>query len=168
MQFTPRSTEVLLFQGEDYAEFQELLAAVERANAPANRRVGDGDGGVKAAADAYDAFVAEAAERALKIRLRAVGHRKWRELLAAHPPRDDNRMDQMRGFNTDTLGDDLVPASLMAGDFDSDDERDAFLDMLPAADWNRLYSEALSLNEDAGPDPKVQLSSLLGETSPGI
>lgn len=164
MKFTPRSTEVLLFQGADYEQFQELLAAVERANAPVNRRVGDSQG-VKDAADAYDAFVAEAAERAAVVRLRSVGHRKWRELLAAHPPRDDNPVDAARGFNTDTLGDDLVPASLASEDFADDNERDEFLDMLPSADWMRVYAAALSLNEDTGPDPKVQLSSLLGGTS---
>lgn len=165
MEMSKRTAEVLIFQGSDYAQFQELLAAVERAgNTTGPRRVSDSSDAVAAAADAYDAFVAEAAERAVTVRLEAVGRRRFRELVAAHPPREGNVYDQSRGYNIETFGDDLVPASLSPGQFGSEEERDEFLDNLSAADWSRVYNQALALSEDMGPDPKARLSSLLDGT----
>lgn len=106
----PRNTTVLIFAGEDHAELADLrrrvgiaerkvlIAEAEVENARlAPRMVGDevpSDDTVtqakKAVEDAkaeYDAFVAEAADRAEVWELEAIGHDEWRAMKDRHPPR---------------------------------------------------------------------------------
>lgn len=178
---TRRSTVVHIYQGDDLDPLEDLRREVEiQAVKAGPTRIGDSESVLTAAA-AYDAFLAEASERAVKVTLHAVGRRVWRDLVAKHPPRfteqqviDDagnqttetvpNEQDVQWGFNYDTLADDLVPACIesVVGDSRS---TDAFLDDLSDGDWSRLYSAAVVLNQGAGPDPKAQLSSRLIRTS---
>jgi len=177
----PRSTVVTLFQGDDYDRIAELSAAVEQAAKVAvtdgQRRLGDAPEVVDAA-KAYDEFVAEAAERGVKVTLHAMGRKAWGELLAKHPVREEtvtdaegvvtttpHELDSHYGFNYETLGDDLVPASIAPGQFDTNAERDNFLDNLSDGEFSRLYSAAVPLNQSAGADPKARLSSRLVPTS---
>lgn len=165
MILSPRTTEVVLFQGDDYDEFAERLAAVDRAaRTGAVRRLMDA-APVDVAAGDYDEFLAAAVDRAVKVTLRAMSPKKWRELVSAHPMREDDPRDRL-GFNIETLGDALVPASLVKAvcgedseDFGSDAAREEFLESLTAGQWDQLYGAALALNTDAGPDPKARLSS---------
>lgn len=166
MLLSPRTTEVVLFQGDDYDAFAERLAAYERASrrTVVERRLTDA-APADVAAGEYDEFLAAAVNRAVKVTLRAMSPKKWRELVAAHPMREDEPADRM-GFNIETLGDALVPASLVKAvcgdeseDFGSDAAREEFLESLTAGQWDQLYGAALALNTDAGPDPKARLSS---------
>lgn len=136
---TPRTDEVTLFQGEDFAEEARLSAKVEQAvqsssKASPRRIGGEADEVPEAVAEAareYDEFVAEAKERGVTLRLTAVGRKKWREITAAHPPRKgepieyredgevvrvehrSHPIDSVWGFNYEALGDDLVPAAIL-------------------------------------------------------
>lgn len=179
----PRTTTVTLFQGDDFDRERELRGVVEAAvMADSNtRRMNDPDT-VSVAADAYDAFVKDATTRGETIPLAMLPRGVWREMVAKHPPRDDSEGDERWGFNYLTLADDLVPASVAAGQeiepsyfesvevlhFDSLGDRDEFLDALCDADFTKVYNEALNLNQAAGPNPKVRLSSLLAQTSDEI
>lgn len=168
MILSPRTTEVVLFQGDDYDEFAERLSAFERAKrtkAGVIPRLTDAAPEVSERAAEYDEFLAAAVDRAVKVTLRAMSPKKWRVLVAAHPMREDEPADRM-GFNIETLGDALVPASLVKAvcgdeseDFVSDAAREEFLESLTAGQWDQLYGAALALNTDAGPDPKARLSS---------
>lgn len=161
-----RTTTVTLFQGEDFDRELELRKALEAAavNADNPRRLGDSQT-VRQAAEAYDEFVAEAAERGVKVALRSVKRSVWRELVAKHPPRPDNESDASWGFNEEGMADDLVPLSVLTGDeFRNQQDVDDFLDDLSDADYSALYSAAVRLNQAQGPDPKVSLSSRLALT----
>ncbi|MCW2496399.1 hypothetical protein [Jatrophihabitans sp.] len=103
----PRTTSVVIYQGDDMPRLTELRRAAETARqfeeATAERlaetsevaRAGDDDAEelvavkaeTKARQDEYDAFVDEAAERALTIELHAIGRKRFRDLMAEHPPR---------------------------------------------------------------------------------
>jgi len=178
---TPRTTVVTLLQGDDYDRIAELSAAVEQAATLAvtdgQRRLGDAPEVVDAA-KAYDDFVAEAAERGVKVTLHALGRKAWGDLLKKHPVRQEestdsegvvttvpNATDSAHGFNVETLGDELVPASVAPGMFKTNAERDNFLDNLSDGEFSRLYSAAVPLNQSAGADPKARLSSRLVLTS---
>lgn len=163
---TPRTTTVTLFQGNDFDAERRLRRAVETAAVKADnpKRIGDSPD-VMAAAEAYDAFVAEAAARGITVTLQALRRKDWRPLVAKHVPREDNDTDAAWGFNYETMCDDLVPASVVLGvQFMSTTDRDDFLDSLSDADFSSLYSEAVRLNQGAGPDPKVRVSSQLART----
>lgn len=107
----PRTATIPIYQGDDTERLSELRMAVAIAERQAEikrqqhessqggpRRMGDkpatssadvqeADAAILAAQDAYDAFVDEAAERAVEVQVRAIGRRRFRELVAAHPPR---------------------------------------------------------------------------------
>jgi hypothetical protein len=167
------TTTVVLFQGDDLDPIEEHRAAVERAAIASAAPLRVGDEGIpasvlEAAAD-YDAFIEGAVERAIHLRLVAVPRRRYRELLAAHPARDGNEADEAAGFDVDGLTDELVPECVAPGQFDTDEERDEFLDDLSDAEWSRVASAAVKLNEGGAPDPKARMTSHLtpasGETS---
>ena len=93
----PRTATIPIYQGDDaerLAELRMAVAVAERQAMQSNgapRRGGDSDPAeaIKAAQAAYDAFVDEAAERAVEVVVRSIGRRRFRDLVAAHPPRKE-------------------------------------------------------------------------------
>lgn len=163
-----RTETVWLYQGDDREEIARLQQAVDDAQRPrtANLRYGGGDESAEArtaAVEAYNAFVAAARERAVKVVLSALGRRQWRALTAEHPPRDgDAHKDadsEAGGVNSDTFPDALLNAhdpnpTMVEPTFESVAERTGWLDELSDADYGRLYSTAYLINRASGSDPK--------------
>jgi hypothetical protein len=183
----PRTTTVVIYQGDDLEHLAELHRAVVRAEAVAEAAVADaktaaksplrtGDeapstqgeaGAVKAAQEAYNAYVDEAAERAIVVRLSTIG-RRFRSLLAEHPARTHEvdgkpetvEDDEVYGVNTETF-----PLALLAFSNNgarttsldpavSDADLAAFLDEVPDGDFETLWQTAYWLNRARGSDPK--------------
>lgn len=163
-----RTDEVVLYTDEDQREINRLQKAIESAvqGSDAPLRIGD-DEAVVAAAKAYDDYVASAAERGTVVALRYIPGRKWRALVAAHPPRKDVLADEDWGFNFLTLGDDVVPPCVVsiAGKELSGDALTEALDSLSDGDFSRVYSTVLRLNTGRGPDPKDSILARLRPTS---
>jgi len=185
------STTVPLYQGEDYRRIEELRADLMEAASSAvvgPRLLSDtepqGADELRALAEAHDAFVREAEERAAKVVVEALPRRRWRALEDAHPPRMVSKKvtdpdgtertvevpheDDDKGFNFKTMADDLVPASLPlinpeTGEvqFASEQERDTFLDNLSDPHFSAIYDAAIRLNTEAGGVPKAAASSLV-------
>ncbi|WP_181312463.1 hypothetical protein [Nocardioides campestrisoli] len=164
--------------------------ADEDPTADADTSVEAAERDLREAAEEHDQFVTEAAERAVKIRVQALTRKQWRSLVAAHPPRtvmksetredgEGNEVqvpvetihedDEDLGFNTESMPDALVPASIAPGQFDTPADRDAFIDALSDPDFSRIYSVAVALSTRGGRSPKAQASSLadriIGEIS---
>ena len=170
---TPRRVVVTILQGDDYASLRELEAAVDRAAPPpgASPRIGDD---LLHAAEARDAFLAAAEERAVKVTLQVLGRTKWREILIAHPPREEHPLDGIYGYNVDDACGPIIEASIdAAGDANPNLmvplRRDEFLDSLPDGDYQKLWRTADEWNRGESPDPKAEMSSfvtrIFGETS---
>jgi hypothetical protein len=175
-----RHETVILWHGDDYQPLADLLKEVETAATTAvmdsPSRLGD-DPGIRTATQAYDAFREEALTRATRVEMQALGRKSWRSLLADHPARkvveksedgaehEVTHPEDLIGWNSETLPDPLVKASLVPNQFESTEKRDAWLDGLSDPDFSRLYSAAVMLNTSGGPDPKARLSSLLDLTS---
>lgn len=99
----PRTATVVLYQGDDMERLAELRREADAAEAQAHAdlqsaaraplRAGDEEpleefrAAVQPARDALNAFIDEAAERAVEIRLQAIGSTRFAELVLAHPPR---------------------------------------------------------------------------------
>lgn len=177
----PGETVVVLYQGDDWDRLDELNAAMRAAAAErsldsiAPRRMGDEDPYVTAKRE-FEEFEKEARERAVHLRLDTIPWRQYQALLEKHLPREDERspdvtnpdgsitrgevvkshpMDTQLGFNVSTMGPDLVPLCVaMEGQFDSEADRDAFLDGLSMREWQRVYGAAIRHNQAGGPDPK--------------
>lgn len=99
----PRTATVVLYQGDDMERMAELRRIADAAElqaradlqvgARAPLRAGDEQPiesfreAVQPSRDALNAFVDEAAERAVEIHLQAIGSTRFADLLLAHPPR---------------------------------------------------------------------------------
>jgi hypothetical protein len=164
-----RRETVHLYQGDDLNRLTELAQAVTDARA---REAAAGssrllsDTGARDAAEAFNAFRDEARARSVPVVIEALGRVAWRDLVRAHPPREQTIADDEgepttvlhdedgAGINFDTFPDALVPASIMEPAFDSDEDRAAFVDNLSDPDFYRLYGVAWTLNRSAA-DPKA-------------
>jgi hypothetical protein len=112
----PRTTSVVIYQGDDLEQLAELNRAVRRAEAAlprqpsregataCRRRDPVRRGRARGVQTAYNAFVDEAAERAVVVTLTAIGRTRWRNLLAEHPPRTVHEVDG----KAETIEDDQV------------------------------------------------------------
>jgi len=169
----PRTAVVEIFTG-DYLDRLRLLEreaeAAKDAAEDAGPRTNDEIPTWLTKAREYDALRDEAKAAALNIRVRALGRREWKTLIAAHPPqtvKDDKvteakeRSDALSGVNDDTFKDALVEASVIEPEGITLED----LDQLSDVDFDRLYLTAFSLNRGTAPDPKASLVSRLTQTS---
>lgn len=159
---SPRTATITLLDGEAEAKIEALRDAAERLKPPPSkpgetrsRTTGQDEDYVKAR-DAYNEAIASAEERGVKVILRAVGRKKWREMVAEHPPRPNNDGDEGSGVNTQTFGDALVPASIASPVFESDSHREIFLDSLNDAQFEHLFLTAFALNRTVA-NPKARM-----------
>ena len=183
----PRVTTVLLYQGDDYEQLgllkrQAELAARLEGDKKTEARHGDASD-AQEAKDAYDAFVEVAAARALEVQLRAVGRKRFRDLMSEHPPRkvtvegtqQVHEDDQVFDVNTETFPDALLTyvdqgdrkvRTITAPEFATAAECQAFLDNDAAdGDYEKLWQAAYWLNRSVGADPKAARYSLGSPTS---
>lgn len=162
-----RTATVTLYQGDDFERLAELRRAADLATARAEEAEKNGaaraDGepaDPELAADAqrkqgeYDAFVDVASERAIGVRLRAMPGKKFRALMAEHPPREDHDGDAQYDVNTETLPDPLLVESIEEPVL-SPGARQDFVDDLAEGDYERLWVSAYWLNRMPGGDPKA-------------
>lgn len=152
---TPRTQSVTLYQGDDLARIAEYDAEIERLEADKTPRLLHEPDLLAEKKAERDAFVNDAKQRAVVVELRHVGRKKWRELVDAHPPREGNENDAAVGVNEFELMEALVPASIHKPEFDSDRDRDDFLDSLSDAQFELLYMTAFMLNRTVAAAPKA-------------
>lgn len=169
--------DVALYKPEDRRRLDELREDIQKAAATDTpKRLNDTDSPTRAAVAAHEEFKKKALRRATHVKITALRGRDWRELLAVHPPRKDVLDDQGEvvesfaqdaqvGFNVETIARPLVVASIDLDQFDTNVERDEFVDDLSDPDFSRIYSEAVRVNTEAGEDPKWSASSWLEQTS---
>ncbi len=160
-------------------ELQEALdsafaAAGAQADAPVLMSDESPNETVRELAAELDVFVTEAKTRARVVRMTALARRPWRALKAKHPIRMVSHttknaegveetverphvVDEARGFNVETMADDLVPESIAFEGNTTD--RDAFLDGLSEPDFDSLYVAALRMNAAGFTPPKAEYSS---------
>src|SRR5690606_22625041 len=87
--------------------------------------------------DEHKALVEEAEKSAIHVTLSALGRKQWRELVAAHPPREGNETDAAVGTNEETFKEALVEASILDPEWLVDS-----IDDLSDVDFDRLYLTA--------------------------
>lgn len=152
----PRRTTVLLFQGDDRERMERLLADVQGATAAAasqTARTSD-EAAAVVAVESYNAFLPEAEARAVRVVVQALGRREVRSLRAAHmkEAKDGGEDLDMEGFSDALLSHD---GTIIEPEFDHPGKRDAFLDSLSDADFDRLFTAAYAVNFLPGVvDPK--------------
>lgn len=127
---------------------------------------------VEQLADEYQALKdeadADAAEKRRVVTLRAVGRQVWRDLKVKHPARvksetvdeETAKGDRLAGVDTDSIGDDLLFASIQDPKFTSRGDYDEWLDALSEGEFQTLLTDAWRLVNVAQFDPKSLPASL--------
>jgi hypothetical protein len=163
--YTPRTETVVILQGDDEAALRQARAKAEsldpKKKPAAPRLLSDAspDAAYAEAAAEADRIADEANERGIKVVMRSLGRRTWRDLVAKHPPRENEPGDDRMGVNADTFGEEIVVACMVSPEFGRDADRDEFLDNLSEAQFGLLENVAWSLNTRTGADPKARLGS---------
>lgn len=179
----PRTATIPIYQGDDTERLAELRMAVAIAErqaqiaAGAPKRGGDDDpqAAVNAAQAEFDAFVDEASERAIEVVVRAIGRRRFRDLMAEHPAREVDGPDGKKvthdddreyGVNVETF----APALLLFAEAGEDGVRtitdpaevtksptvlrDFLDDEVTEGDYEKIFTVAYWINRAPGSDPK--------------
>ena len=180
MSIKPRTFSIVIYQGDDLERLSDLRRAAEHASRVAEEakksssgRMGDGEPEKEQAAAeakaAFDAFVEEAAERAMTVSGRAIGRKAFAQLLTEHPPReskgengpvthpeDDLYEVDMRSFPDALLTYRSESVQCITDpEFGSKAELQRFLDEeLSYGDYDRLFAMAFAINKAPGADPK--------------
>ncbi len=167
---TRRTAEVAIFQGDDLAAIEQ--AEIDFAHAEKERQAGPSGrlnpdtSDAQEAAEKFDALVADAMTRAVKVKVQAIG-RKYRHLIAEHPPRSDHENDENWGFNESTFFDALLEhydgetgdRTIVEPRFESKNALVAWLDELTDGQFTELATAAGRVNQGGQPDPKASLGS---------
>lgn len=111
----PERTVPVCLRGDLVADFEAADRELEQAQKqPATSLAGSGTG---ALVERLDALAAEMREHTYTFRLRAMPRHAWRELMAAHPPREkDGELvieDRITGANRLTVFEPLVRMSIV-------------------------------------------------------
>lgn len=185
MSIKPRTASVVIYQGDDMERISELRLRAdtaerirveqEQAGNARYSEAGEAAEAAKAARAAYDAFVGEAAERAVEVRVRAIGRGRFRDLLLEHPVREvdgengkePHPEDSVYDANILTLPDALLTfadgdvRTIEAPEFSTRKACQDFLDNdLSAGDFEKVWMTAYWLNAAPGADPKESRYSL--------
>ena len=111
-------------------------------------------------------------ESAVEFVLESMSKDEWRALCANHPPRPDNKIDEMVGYDRDAVLDEAVRECMVSPafedcDVDEDDECDhtdcgswqAFLNVCTPSEWEELRSTVNYVNRSVNESPKSELAS---------
>lgn len=165
----PTRAVVVLYHGDDMVTLAELKRTADQA-AGGNRA---DDGADEAAA--FNAFIDAARERAVEVILESIGWRRWRDLVATHPPRmvesepdDDGKTETVEhyedvpyGFNTETLPRDLLmfrdekKRTIVGPELDVDGLAEFVEDDCSEGQIEQLWLAAHGLNANQGASPKA-------------
>lgn len=96
-------------------------------------------------AEKMQALRVEMQEHTLTLKLHALPRRKWTALMAAHPPREDDKVDAVTGLNRDTFYDAMVRACVVEPVLDEDDWS-GLDEKLSDGQWQALTNAAWAVN----------------------
>lgn len=107
----------------------------------------------KAIAKRLRELEAQMAEHTVPIALRALTHRALSDLLAAHPPREDEA-----SFNVDTFGVGLLAACAVNPAM-TEEQAGQLIDRLTHGQWDDLFNTMWALNRSSVDVPKSRRAS---------
>jgi hypothetical protein len=139
----PETTVPVCVRGDLAAEVEALDKRLAGLNGQADRLVGNPE--ARQFAEQIEALRAEMVDSTVVLRLRALSHRDYAKLEAAHKPRTGEDGDQRTGFNMETFPEALIRACVVDPELD-DDTWDTLVDALTFQQWDNLFTEAYMLN----------------------
>lgn len=149
------------------AEWEEACDELDQArNKPGSGRLIDDTARLAATVREIE----EAMEASVvRIKIRALGRKRWQELGAEHPARDDNEQDQAYNVNVSTFFDAVAKESIFAAvekvsgavrDFDPKAEWNALADDMTDGQYGEFVRKFLELNRGGNSRPFSRAASL--------
>jgi hypothetical protein len=140
----PQRLERICLRGDLNARLQELdqQLAQARNSATATSLAGDGS---QAIAQEIEAVRQQMAAASVPFRLTALSQPDFDAFIKGHPPRPEDRMDMISGYNRDTMGPALVRRCIVEPTM-SDQRWERLLPVLSPAEFGKLDKAAGDLN----------------------
>ncbi|MFI7113954.1 hypothetical protein ACIBK9_47090 [Nonomuraea sp. NPDC050227] len=132
------------------AQWEQAEAELEAAQRGDSGSLAGVSAAAKAAAKRVQQIEAEMAEHTVPITLRALTHKAWSDLIAAHPPREDSD-DGL--WNAETFSRALLAACAVDPEM-SVEQATSLVDRLPLGQWNGLQAMLFDLNASGVDLPK--------------
>lgn len=139
----PERTVPHCVRGDLVAEVERLERELAQAQTKDARLTGNTQ--AREIAERIEAVRAEMQDSVVEFTLRAMPKRAFQKFLVDHAPREDNAQDRLLGYNSETLTDDLVLASLASPEL-TDEQWEKLCDCMTAAQWNEFVEAANALN----------------------
>jgi hypothetical protein len=158
----PERVYPLCMRADLRAEWEQAEQELAKAEAQARDSLAGVGAAGKKVASRIQQLEQEMADHTIGIKLRAVTHKGWSDLLAAHPPREDS---DDGAFNTDTFGVGLLSACALdpAMTFE---QAGLLVDRLTIGQWNDLFNTLWQLNRSGDDIPKSRRASEALRKSP--
>lgn len=147
----PETTVPVCLAADLVAQFEQAERELAEAGESARTSLADG-GRQREIAERIEALREQMQASTVDFRLRAMPRPRWREFIAAHPPRKDpktgevDERDRYVGVNTDTFYDALVQASAVDPDLDDEDWALLLGEKLTDRQFDQLADAAWALN----------------------
>lgn len=159
----PEATVPVCVRGDLAAEVERLDKQLTDLNSNTDGRL-VGNAQARELAERIEALRAEMADSTVALRLRAMPHREWAKLAAAHKPREGEDVDQALGINMETFPAALIRASIVDPELDHD-TWDTLADTLTFEQWDTLTTAAWNLNRREVSVPFSATASRILQTS---
>jgi hypothetical protein len=139
----PETTVPVCVRGDLVAQVEALDKRLAGLTGQADRLVGNPE--ARELAEQIEDLRQEMSDSTVDLRLRALSHRDYAKLEAAHKPRKGEDADQRTGFNLETFPAALIQASIVEPELD-EDTFEGLANALTFQQWDTLFSEAYYLN----------------------
>lgn len=130
---------------DQMAEIEDQIMRLEAEAKHGNSLAGNPE--AVALARRQQALNEQVKENTLTFRLRGVSQRRWTELVAQHPPREDNQKDLVMGYNLDDLVEALARECTVEPELDADDWDHLLGEALTDAQWDVLSNAVWAVNQ---------------------
>lgn len=141
----PERTVSHCVRGDLVAEFERLERELTAEKSKDNNDRLTAGAKAREIAQRMEKLRADMQESVIEFTLRALPRRDFQKFLVEHAPREGNSQDRMLGYNSETLTEDLVRASIVSPEL-TDEQWGTVSDRMTAAQWQEFVTVANALN----------------------
>jgi hypothetical protein len=141
----PEKLVPICLRGDLQADFEALEKQLDLAMRGRGDSLAAGTS-VNQLAEQLEALRAEMEAQTVVFRMRAVTRRRWTDLTASHPPRDDNNTDRVMGVNESTFSSALIEACTVDPVLTHEQWETLFDERLTEFQFQKLFGMWMSLS----------------------
>lgn len=143
----PQTSVKLCLDGQLADEYAAVEQQLAQAKSEAKKADSMSAGtGVRALEAQLEKLRKQAEASTVTFKLRAVGRKRWTELMAEHPPREGNTKDTLVGANEDTLAEALIREGLVEPLLSAEQLATLLDEHLSEGQYNELANAAYFVN----------------------